>query len=165
MTKDMSPRNRPNSNTDSGLTPIGRGPAGERPGSAPERNAAGSPSASKPVLRGLFAPGTPASAAAALGGSRGPVADVDELVAPLGRPGLDAGDVATAAAAEPVAGLGTEASIRSGTGAAITGSDVDPDVLATAAAGDVGQRVEVLAAAERGRTFAPALGDLAVAGA
>ena len=165
MTKDMSPGNRPNFNTDSGLTPIDRGPAGERPGSAPESNAAGSPRASRPALRGLFAPGTRAAAAATPGGSGGPAADAGDLVALLGHPGLDAGDVATAAAAEPVAGFGTEASIRAGTGAAVTGSDVDPDVLATAAAGDVGQRVEVLAAAERGRTFAPALGDLAVAGA
>ncbi len=81
---------------------------------------------------------------------------------PLGRPGLAAaGDVAPAAAAEPVAGIETEASIWSGIGATAAG---ETDVLATAAAGDVGQRVEVLASAERGRTFAPALGDLVVAG-
>ena len=49
-------------------------------------------------------------------------------------PGLNVGvDVATAAAAEPVAGLGTEASIWPGTGAAVTGPDVEPDVLAIAA--------------------------------
>ena len=41
MSKDMWCRNRPNFNPDSGLTPNGRGPAGERPGSARERNAAG----------------------------------------------------------------------------------------------------------------------------
>lgn len=165
MTKYMIPRNRPNSNTDSGLTPIGRGPAGEWPGSAPESNAAGSPRASRPALRGLFAPGTPAAAEATPGGSGCLPADVDALVALPGHPGRAAGvDVAAVAAAEPVAGLGMEASIRSGTGAAVTVSEVDPDVLATAAAGDVGQRVEVLASAERGETFAPAPGDLVVAG-
>ena len=52
MTKDMRARNRPNLNIDSGLTPIGRGPAGEWPGSAPERNAARSPRASRPAFRG-----------------------------------------------------------------------------------------------------------------
>ena len=156
----MSPRNRPNSNTDSGLTPTGRGPVGERPGSARESNAAGSPGASRPALRRLFAPGTRAAAAAGPGRSGGPQADVDELVAALDRPGLAAGgDVATAAVAEPVAGLETEASIRSGICATAAG---ETDVLATASAGDVGQRVEVLASAERGRTFAPVLGDLAV---
>ena len=166
MSKYMCARNRPNFNTESRLTPNGGGPAGDRPGSPPARNATRLPRASRPARREFFASsGTPASAAATPGGSGGPPADVDELVAPLGHPGLDAGvDVATAAAAEPVAGLGTEASIWSGTGAAVTGPAGEPDVLATAAAGDVGQRVEVLAAAERGRTFAPALGDLAVAG-
>ena len=85
----------------------------------------------------------PAPAAATPGRSGGPPADVDELVAPLGRPGLDArGDVATAAAAEPVAGLETEASIGSGIGATAAG---EADALATAAAGNLGQRVEVLA--------------------
>ena len=158
----MSPRNRPNFNTGSGLTPTGRGPAGERPGSAPERNAAGSPRASRPALRRFFAPGTPASAAAIPGGSGGPQADVDELVAPLGRPGLDAGgDVATAAAAEPAAGLETEASVWSVIGATAAG---EADDLAPAAAGDLGQRVEVLAAAARERTFTPTPGDLVVAG-
>ena len=171
MTKDMSPGNRPNFNADSGLTPTGRGPAGERPGSAPERNAAGSPRASRPALRRLFASATPASAAATPGRSGGPPAGVDELVAPLGRPGLDAGgDAATAAAAEPVAGLGTEASRRPRSGAAVAGPDVAPDVLPTAGSGahDVGRRVEVLAAAvrpaDRTRTFTLALGDLVVAG-
>ena len=149
MIKDMSPGNRPNSNTDSGLTPIGRGPAREWPGSAPESNAAGSPRASRPALRGLFAPGTRAVAAGVRGGSRGPVADVDELVAPLGHSVLAAGgDVATAAAAELIAGLGTEASIWSGTGAAVTGPDVEPVVVPTAGSG-----VEVLAAADRSRAF------------
>ena len=109
------------------------------------------------MLRQLFAPGTPAAAAAGAGGSGGPAADVDELVAPLGRPTLAAG----AASAEPVADLGTEASRRSGTGAAVTGPDVEPDVLPTAAAGaHVGRRVEVLAAADGVGTFTPALGDL-----
>ena len=59
--------NRPKSNTESRLTPNGGGSAGERPGSAPERNAAGSQRASRVGVRRLFAPGTPASAAAAPG--------------------------------------------------------------------------------------------------
>ena len=96
-----------------------------------------------PALRGLFAPGTAASAAAAPAGSGGSAADVDELVAPLGHSVLAAaGDVATAAAAELVAGLGTEASIWSGTGAAVTGPDVEPAVVPTPGSG-----VQVLAAA------------------
>ena len=142
----MRARNRPNSNTGSGLTPTGRGPAGERPGSAPERNASGSPRASRPALRGLFAPGTLTSAAGVRGGPRGPVADVDELVAPLGHPGVAAvGDVATTTAvAEPVAGLGTEASTWSGTGAAVTGPDLGPDIVPI-----TGPGVQVLAAADR----------------
>ena len=149
MTKDMSPGNRPNSNTDSGLTPIGRGPAGEWPGSAPESNAAGSSRASRPALRGLFAPGTRAAAAGVRGGSRGPVDDVDELVAPLDHPGLDAvGDVAPAAAAGPAAGVEAETSSRPGTGAAVTGLDVEPDTVLTAGSG-----VQVLAAAARSRAF------------
>ena len=105
------------------------------------------------MLRQLFAPGTPAAAAGA-GGSRGPAADVDELVAPLGRPTLAA---AGAASAEPV--VGTEAFRRSGTGAAVTGPDVEPDILPPAGAGaHVGARV--LAAADGVGTFTPALGDL-----
>ena len=104
-----------------------------------------------PALRGLFAPGTRAAAAAAPAGSGCLPADVDELVAPLGHPSLDAGgDVATAASAEPVAGLGTEASIWSGTGAAGTGSDVEPDIVPTAGSG---VQVQVLAAAGRPRAF------------
>ena len=166
MLKDMSPRNRPNSNTDSGLTPIGRGPAGEWPGSAPESNAAGSPRASRPALRGLFAPGTRAAAAASPARSGGLPADIDAPAATRHRPGRAAGVVvAEVAAAGLAAGVEVEASSRPGTGAAVTGPDVESDVLGTASAGDVGQRVEVLAAAARGRTFAPALGDLAVAGA
>ena len=68
------------------------------------------------------------------------------------------------AAAGPAAVVEAEASSRPGTGAAVTGPDVESDVLVTASAGDVGQRVEVLAAAARGRTFASAPGDLVVAG-
>ena len=63
----------------------------------------------EPGLRRFFAPGTPASAEATPGGSGGSPADVDELVEPLGHPGRAAAvDVATAAAAEPVAGLGKD---------------------------------------------------------
>ena len=87
--------------------------------------------------------------------ARGPAADVDELVAPLGRPTLAA--AGGAASAEPV--VGTEAFRRSGTGAAVTGPDVEPDILPPAGAGaHVGARV--LAAADGVGTFTPALGDL-----
>ena len=102
------------------MTPNGGGAGGVPPGSAPERNAPGSPRASRPALRGFFAPGTPASAPAAPGGSGGHAADVDELAATLGRPRRDAGGVAVgvaAAAAAPAAGLETEASSRPGTAA------------------------------------------------
>ena len=64
----------------------------------------------------------------------------------LAHPGLAAGDrVAPAAAAELVAGPRTEASRRSGTGAAATGRGVEPDVLPTA-----GGRLT-----DRMRTFTP----------
>ena len=111
MSKDMCCRNRPKSNTESGLTPNGGGAAGERPGSAPEETARRPPRASRSALRRLFAPGTPASAAASAGGSGGLPADVDELVAPLGRPSRAAGDVAVElAAAAPAAGVEREGS-------------------------------------------------------
>ena len=144
MSKDMSPGNRPNFNTVSGLTQTGPGPAGERPGSARERNAAGSPRASRPALRRLFASGTAASAAAVPSGSGGLPADVAELAAPLGRLGRAAGGVAAELAAPP---------------AAVTGPDVEPDVVPTAGAG-----VQVLAAAARSRAFTPSPAGL-VAGA
>ena len=105
----MCSRNRPKFNTVSGLAPNGGGPEGGRPGSAPERNAGGSPRASRSALRRFFAPGTPALAAVAPGGSGDLPADVDELVAPLGRPSRAAGDMAVKiASAAPVAGLETE---------------------------------------------------------
>ena len=114
-----------------------------------------------PALRGLFAPGTRATAAATPGGSGCLPADVDAPAATLHRPGRAGVEVA---AAGPAAGVEAEASSWPGTGAAVTGADVESDVLATASAGDVGQRVEVLAAAARGRTFASAPGDLVAAG-
>ena len=70
------------------------------------------------------------------GGSVGPPADVDEFVASVGHPGLAAGvDIASAVAAEPVAGLGTEASIWFGTVAAVPGPDGEPDIVPTAESG------------------------------
>ena len=150
----MSPGNRPKSHSCNGLTANGGDSAIAPPGSTQKANPPGRPRASSPVLRQLFAPGTPAAAAGA-GGSRGRAADVDELVAPLGRPTLAAGG--GAASAEPV--VGTEAFRRSGTGAAVTGSDVEPDILPPAGAGaHVGARV--LAAANGVGTYTPALGDL-----
>ena len=160
MSKDMCCRNRPNCNTDSGLTPNGRGPAGERPGSARERNAAGSPRASRPALRRFFASGAAEAAAPEASGSGGLPADVAELAAPLGRLGRAAGVVAAELAAPaPPAGVEAEASSRPGTGAAVTGPDIEPDVVPTAGAG-----VQVLAAAARSRAFTPSPAGL-VAGA
>ena len=126
MLKDMSSRNRPKFNTESGLTPNGGGAVGERPGSAPARIAARPPRPSRAGVRSFFAPGTPASAAAAPGGSGGLPVDVDELAATLGRRIRVTGDVAVElAAAAPAAGVDTEASSRPGTAAA--GPDVEPD--------------------------------------
>ena len=133
------------------------------PGSAPEANAPGPPRASIPALLLLFAPATSAAAHAVAGGFGGLAADVDALVAPFERLSHDAvvGAVQTAAAA-PAARLRTRrASIRSGTGAAVSGPAVESDVLpAAGAVAYVGRRVEVLAAADRTRSFTPLLGDL-----
>ena len=145
MSKYMCCRNRPKFNTFSGLTQTGGGSAGERPGSTPEETARRPPRASRPALRRFFASGTAASAAAAPGGSGGLPADIAELVAPLGRLGRAAGVVAAELAAPgPPAGVEAEASSRPGIGAAVTGPDVEPDVVPTAGAG-----VQVLAAAAR----------------
>ena len=140
---------RPNFNINSGLTLIGRGLAGERPGSAPESNAAGSARASRPALRGLFAPGTRAGAAAAPAGSGGLPADIDAPAATLHRPGRAVGVVAAEVGAPgPAAGVEAEASSRPGTGAAVTGPDLEPDIVPS-----TGSVVQVLAAADRSRTF------------
>ena len=101
------------------------------------------------MLRKFFAPGTLAAAEATPGGSGGLPADVEALVALLGHPGRAAGvDVATLAAVALVAGLGTKASMWSGTSAAVTGPDVESDVVPTAGSG-----VQVLAAADRSGAF------------
>ena len=144
MSKDMSSRNRPKFNTASRLTSNGGGPEGERPGSAPERNAAGSPRASGAGVRRFFAPGTPASVEAATGGSGTLPGDVDELAATLGRLSCAAGAAAVElAAAAPAAGLKTEAS-RPGTAAASRG--VEPDAqLARRGHRRVVQPVDILA--------------------
>ena len=143
ISKDMCAGNRPNFNSESGLTSNGRGPAGERPGSARERNAAGSPRASRPALRRLFASGTPASAEAAPDESGGLPAAVDELAAPLGHPSRNAGVVAVeVAAAAPADGVETEVSSRPGTAAGPDEPDAQP---ARWGHGCVGRRVDVLA--------------------
>ena len=160
----MSSRNRPKSNNRNGLTWNGGRTRGTAPGSASAGNAPAPPKASSPALLRLFAPATRAAAAAQVVAGRfgGPAADVDELAAPAGRPSLHAGvGAALAAAAAPGAGLGTQASSRSGTVAAVSG----PDVLLTAAAGaHVGRRVEVLTAANRATSFTPAPGGQVAAG-
>ena len=159
----MPSRNRPNSHICNGLTRNSGHPVDTPPGSAPEANAPGPPRAWIPALLLLFAPTTPAAVGT---GSDGPVRPDVQLVAPFGHLSHDAGVVAVqTAAAGPVARLRTWASIRSGTGAAVSGPDVEPDVLPTAAAGAyVGRRFEVLAEADRTRTFTPSLGDLVAGG-
>ena len=146
----MRPRNRPKSNSTSGLTPTAGGPAGDRPEPAPAGRATELAGSSRPAIRRVFASSTPAAAEASLGGLGGPGGDVDELVVRLPLAGLGAGcHVAPSAAAEPVG----------------TSPDVAPEILAATAAGNLGQRVEVLAAAERGRTtFTPTPVDLVAAG-
>ena len=151
----MRALNRPKLNTGSGLTPNGGGAGGVSPGSAPKGNAPRSPRVSRPVLRGSFAPGTPASAAAAPGGSGGPPADVDELAATLGRPSRDAGVVVVeVAAATPAAGVETEALSRPGTAA--PGPGVEPDAQ-SARRGQrrVTRRVDALADIARANPFTP----------
>ena len=140
MPKYMCSGNSPKLNTGSGLTPNGGGPAGDRPGSAPAGRAAELARVSRPALRGLFAPGTPASTAAVPGGSGGPAADVAGLAAPPGRPSCAVGVVAV----ELAAGVETEASSRPGTAAA--GLDVEPDAQpARRGHRRVGRLVDVLA--------------------
>ena len=91
-----------------------------------EPDAAGSPRASGAGVRRFFAPGTPASAAVAPAGSGGLPDAVDELVAPLGRPGRAGGVMAVeVAAVSPAAGDESEAS--SGCGTAVAGRGVEPD--------------------------------------
>ena len=156
ISKDMCARNRPNFNTDSGLTPNGGGADGVSPGSAPKGNVPRSPRASRPAIRGVFAPGTPASAAAAPGGSGGPPADVDELAATLGRPSRAAGvaEPSRSPAATPAAGVETEALSRPGTAAA--GPGVEPDAQpARRGQRRVTRRVDVLADVARANPFTP----------
>ena len=126
MSKDMSSRNRPKFNTVSRLTPNGGGSAGDRPGSVQKGIETGPPGVSRRALRGFFALGTPASAAAAPAGSGGLPADIDELAMTLVRPSSAAGGAAgeVASVSPAVAGVETEASTRPGTTA---GADVEPD--------------------------------------
>ena len=104
--------------------------------------------ASRPALRGVFAPGTPASAAAAPGGSGGPPADVDEFAATLGRPSRDASvEVVEVAAATPAAGT------------AAPGPGVEPDAQpARRGHRRVTGRVDVLADVARANPFTPPAG-------
>ena len=157
MSKYMCPGNRPNFNSGSGLTP----------------NGGGSPRASRPALRGFFAPGTPASAAAAPGGSGGQAADVDELAATLSRPRRAAGGVAVGvASAAPAAGLETEAARSArvvggrwrdahptGLKATRASPDVEPDAQpATRGQRRVGRQVDILADVDRANPFTPPSG-------
>ena len=118
-----------------------------------------------PSLRGFFAPGTPASAAAAPGGSGGPAADFDELAATLGRPRRDAGGVAVGVAAAARPGTAARSARVAGgrwrdahpTGLKATASpDVEPDAQpATRGQRRVGRRVDFLADINRANPFTP----------
>ena len=160
MSKDMCSGNRPNFNSGNRLIPNGGRPRGTPPGSALERNALGSPRASRPALRGFFAPGRPASAATAPGGSGGPAADV---AVPPGCPSCAAGvaavKIAAAAAAAATGDVETEASSRPGTAAA--GPDAEPDAQpARKSHRRVDRHGEVLFGVDRGRSSTPASGGL-----
>ena len=155
MSKDMSAENRPNFNTESGLTPNGGGPEGDRPGAALERNAAGSPRAARTRVRRFFAPGTPASAGVAPGRSGGLPADVDELAAPIVRAARAAGvEAVEVAAVAPATSVETEASSRPETVAA--GSAVEPDAQpARRGHRRVGRQVDAPAAVARANPSTP----------
>ena len=118
--------------------------------------------ASRPAVRGLFAPGNGGRGCGGAGLVRRAQRPTSTSSSPFsGHPGLDVGvNVATATAAESVAGLGTEASIWSGTRAAVTGPDVEPDIVPSADSG-----VQVVAAADRSRAFTPSPPAGLVAGA
>ena len=154
MSKYMSAGNRPKSNTESRLTPNRGRSAGERSGSAPKETARKPPRASRPALRRFFAPGIPAAAEAAPGGSGGPPGDVDELATTLGRPSRGAGVVAVElAAVAPAGGAEMEASSRPGTAA---GPAIEP-VAQPAKRGHsrVGRWVDVPANAARANPSTP----------
>ena len=148
------------------MTPNRGDPAGGRPGSAPAGRAAELAAASTPSLLHLFAPGTPASAAAAAGGFGGPPADIDELATTLGRPGRAADGAAVEfTAATPAVGVDTEASRQ-------RGSAVGPDVEQDAQPARRGHRrvtrqvvtrqVDVPAAAAPANPFTPPRTSMAV---
>ena len=150
MSKDMCAGNRPNFNTDSGLTPNGGLPAGAPPGSALERNATRLPKASIAALLLLFALATPAAGQIAtggvmrfstdevafIGGFGGVAADV-WLVESFAYLSHDAGVWAIqAGAAAPVVRIETvRVSIRFGTSTAVSGPAVEPDIHPTIGAG------------------------------
>ena len=157
------------------MTQNGWGAGGVSPGSAPKGNAPRSPRASRPAIRGVFAPGTPAAAAAAPGGSGGLPADIDELAATLGRPSRAAGEAVEVAAAAPAAGLEprpqparNRRQVSSGRGgrwrdahptglkATRTSPDVEPDAQpAPRGQRRVGRRVDILADVARANPFTP----------
>ena len=150
----MRSRNRPKFNIESRLTPNGRGPAGERLGSAPKGNETGAPGVSRAGVRRFFAPGTPASVAAVPGGPGGLPADVDEFAAPLGRPSRAAGVMAVeVAAASPAVGGESEAS--SGRGTAVAGRGLERGAHPARRGRRVGRRVDVPADIARANPSTP----------
>ena len=101
----------------------------------------------------FFAPGTPASAAAAPSGSGGPPADVDALATTLGRPCRGPGALSVKVAGTAPAGGETEASSRPGT---VAGPDIEPDAQpARWGHRRVKRRVDVPADAARANPFTP----------
>ena len=108
-------------------------------------------------VRMFFAPGPAASAAAGVGEPGGLPADVDELIATLGRPDRAGGGVAVeVAAAAPAAGGEMDASSRPGTAAAGPDVEVEPAAQpATRGHRRVGRRVDVLADVARANPSTP----------
>ena len=174
----MCCRNRPNSNTESRLTPNRGEPAGEGPGSAPERTATRPPRAAIAAILLLFALAPPAAGQVATGGVMrfatdevafiggfGGVAAEAWLVEPFAYLSHDAGVWAIqAGAAAPVVRLETvRVSIRFGTSTAVSGPAVEPNIHPTIGAGvRLGRRFGVMAEVDRARAFTLARGGLFV---
>ena len=147
------------------LPPAGWGRTARPPTVGHAVQAGSAPEALELGAAGVFAPGTPAAAEVADGPRGGRRSPSTSSSCGSRTPGQAASvDIEPAVSAEPGrrprnGGLQAAPNRRG----RHRPWGVEPEALATAAAGDVGQRVEVIAATERGRSFTPALVDLVVA--
>ena len=154
----MCAGNRPNFNSDSGLTPNGGGAGGVSPGSAPKGNA---PDLRWPRGRRFGDSSPPERPPRPRRRRAGPEVSRPTSTslprpsaARAARPGVEVVEVA---AATPTAGVETEALSRPGTAAA--GPVVEPDAQsARRGHGRVTRRVDVLADAARANPFTPPAG-------